>query len=390
MSCKDTRRGRPLAVAAAITAGLLCGFSAAKADSPIPKNGVDMHWKNGKAHHGPRADGHAPIGVMGDHRHHKGDVMLSFRYMRMWMEGNLIGDKEVSPETIVTTVPNRFFGTPGQPPTLRVVPTEMSMDMFMFGGMYGLTDRITLMGMVPYIQKEMDHITFRGPAGTVRRGVFTTKSEGIGDISGGAIIGLFDQKTPTTERHLNLLLGMSAPTGSIEKQDIVLAPTGATPNLRLPYAMQIGSGTWDFKPGIVYTDRRGNFSWGSQYKATLRLGTNDEGYALGDIHEATSWMQYQWRQGVSTSLRVAGRTQDSIEGIDPLIVAPVQTADPDNYGGERVDVLIGMNLVGQQGDLCGHRAAIEFGVPVYQNLNGPQMETDWTLTVGWQKAIGDC
>lgn len=386
MFCKS----KTIGAAALIGLAFSLGTPAALADTPLPRNNVEMHWKDGELHHGPRADGHAPIGVMGDHRHAKGEVMLSFRYMRMWMEGNLIGDNSVDPATIATTIPNRFFGTPGQPPTLRVVPTEMSMDMYMFGAMYGLSDRITLMGMVPYIDKEMDHITFAGPVGTTQLGVFTTKSRGFGDISGTALIGLFDQKTPTTERHLNLLLGMSAPTGSIEKQDFVLAPTGARPNVRLPYAMQLGSGTWDFKPGITYTSRNGNFSWGSQYKATIRLGDNDEGYSLGDVHEVTSWMQYQWLQGLSTSLRVAGRTQDSIDGIDPLIVAPVQTADPNNYGGERVDILFGVNLVGQKGDLCGHRAAIEFGVPIYQDLNGPQMETDWTLTVGWQKAIGDC
>ena len=91
-----------------------------------------------------RADGHAPIGVMADHGHKPGDIMLSARFMRMEMEGNRIGEKSVSPATIATTVPNRFFGQPGQPPTLRVVPTEMSMDMYMLGAMYGLSDKITL------------------------------------------------------------------------------------------------------------------------------------------------------------------------------------------------------------------------------------------------------
>jgi hypothetical protein len=52
--------------------------------------------------------------------------------------------------------------------------------------------------------------------------------------------------------------------------------------------------------------------------------------------------------------------------------------------------LFGVNLIGQRGAICGHRLAAEFGVPVYQNLNGPQMETDWTLTVGWQKTLGNC
>jgi len=31
--------------------------------------------------------------------------------------------------------------------------------------------------------------------------------------------------------------------------------------------------------------------------------------------------------------------------------------------------------------------AIEAGVPLHRDLNGPQMETDWTVTAGWQKAF---
>ena len=32
-----------------------------------------------------RPDGHAPISVMGDHVHHKGEFMFSYRYMIMGM-----------------------------------------------------------------------------------------------------------------------------------------------------------------------------------------------------------------------------------------------------------------------------------------------------------------
>ncbi|WP_198912296.1 hypothetical protein [Parvularcula mediterranea] len=95
------------------------------------------------AHDGPHAADHAPIGVMADHRHKAGEVMVSYRFMRMEMEGNREGNDPLSPEEIATTVPNRFFGQPMQPPTLRVVPLEMTMDMHMVGAMLGLTDRIT-------------------------------------------------------------------------------------------------------------------------------------------------------------------------------------------------------------------------------------------------------
>ena len=89
--------------------------------------------------------------------------------------------------------------------------------------------------------------------------------------------------------------------------------------------------------------------------------------------------------GISNSIRLAAQTQNDISGIDPEIVGPVQTANPDFYGGDRADLLFGANMIGQRGVICGHRLAAEFGVPVYQRLNGPQLETDWTVTIGWQK-----
>jgi hypothetical protein len=45
-----------------------------------------------------------------------------------------------------------------------VVPIEMDVQMHMLMGMYAPTDWLTLMAMGSYIEKEMDHITFAGPA----------------------------------------------------------------------------------------------------------------------------------------------------------------------------------------------------------------------------------
>ena len=39
---------------------------------------------------------------------------------------------------------------------------------------------------------------------------------------------------------------------------------------------------------------------------------------------------------------------------------------------------------GAQGVLEGQRLFAEFGVPIYQNLDGPQLETDWVLNIGVQ------
>lgn len=90
-----------------------------------------------------RPDSHAPIGVMGDHTHQQGELMLSYRFMHMNMQGNRNDTSSQSPEDIVTSEPNRFSNPPMQPPNLRVVPTEMTMDMHMLGAMYAPNDRIT-------------------------------------------------------------------------------------------------------------------------------------------------------------------------------------------------------------------------------------------------------
>ncbi len=333
------------------------------------------------------AKDHAPIGVMGDHMHKAGEVMFSYRFMRMEMEGSRIGADKVTPEEIATTVPNRFFGAPMQPPTLRVVPLEMTMDMHMLGAMYGVTDWLTVMAMGMLVDTGMDHITFQGPAGTTVLGDFRTETFGFGDTKITALAHLFDFEQGGAEHALHLNAGVSIPTGSTTETDQILTPTGATPSPRLPYPMQLGSGTWDFGPGFTYNGRTERFSWGAQYLATIRAGDNNQGYALGDVHQATGWMQYGPAPWIAFSGRIAWRTQDAIDGIDPMIVAPVQTANPDFHGGDRVDVGVGVNLAGQRGAVRGHRLAVEFLIPVHQDLNGPQLETDWTLTIGWQKAL---
>ena len=331
---------------------------------------------------GARADGHAPIGVMGDHLHKKDEWMLSYRFMYMDMEGNRQGGDNISLSEIATTVANPFFGLPSQPPTLRVVPLSMSMQMHMFGVMYAPSDWITLMGMMNYTEKEMDHVTFAGGMGGNVRGKFTTRSSGFGDSSLVALLRLMS--IGVHKAHAQV--GLSFPTGSTDETDRILTPSGATPVPRLPYAMQLGSGTTDLLPGVSYVGRIHPYGWGAQYRGTIRL-EKDNGYQWGDRHRVTGWLSYGPRPWISASLRAEFDTMGKIDGRDPRIVAPVQTADPNNYGGDRVDMKFGINLLGQTGWLHGHRVAIEASVPVLQDLNGPQMETDYAITVGWQYAI---
>ena len=371
----------------ALLAAALSTTAYAYADDEREGGHTDAH----AAHHdaGARND-HAhthdlPIGVMMGHRHKKGEVMLSYRYMNMEMDGSRVGTNSISPEDTATSIANPFFGQAGQPPTLRVVPTRMKMEMHMAGAMYGLTDRVTLMAMGSYADKEMDHTTFAGGMGTDVLGNFTTRSSGFGDTTLGAIIGLDDGRK--NHRQINLGLAVSLPTGSISETDQILTPTGVTPSPRLPYPMQLGSGSFDFKPSLVGFDQFGKWSIGGQAMANIRLERNSADYSLGDIYEATSWLAYHAATSVSVSGRIKARTQGTIRGQDALIAAPVQTADPNNQGGDVVEILGGINYVSPSGLFKGHRLAAEFGIPLYRNLNGPQLETDFMFTLGWQKAF---
>lgn len=355
--------------------------------APLPDNqaaGIRVSGETGHGHHHGvvRADGHAPIGIMGDHMHHEGGWMVSYRYMAMLMRGNLDGDSQISAETIATTVPNRFFGQPGQPATLRVVPTDMEMQMHMFSVMHAPTDWLTLMAMGNYVQKSMGHITFAGGAGATRLAKFDVNTDGLSDTTVGGLVKLFADGTHNV--HLNL--GVSMPTGSIEEEAAIVAPNNARPVLRVPYAMQLGTGTFDLMPGVTYTGRSGDLGWGSQLAARIHPYRNSQGYAYGDRFRVDVWGSWQWAPWGSASLRLGAQSEGQIEGIDARIAVPNQTADPDNYGGERFDVAFGFNLAGQRGDLRGLRLAFEATVPVYQNLNGPQMDTDIILTLGLQYA----
>lgn len=322
-----------------------------------------------------RADGHAPIGVMGDHIHKKGEWMFSYRAMNMTMDGNRDGSTGLSAQGIVTSVPNRFFGAPMQPPTLRIVPEKMDMEMHMLGMMYAPSDSVTLMLMGQYIRKDMLHTTFVGGMGTNQLGQFTTKTSGVGDTSVSALIRWRDD--------LHVTAGLSLPTGNIEETGQILTPMNARPTVRLPYPMQLGSGSFDPIVGLTWQRQHGAFGFGAQWRSVLRVHDNDEEYRLGDEHRFSVWGSVSNGDALSLSLRLEQFNRGNIRERDTRIMGPVQTADPDRQASSTLSARIGLNYL-----LPGHkhRVAVEWGVPLQQHVDGPQLEVDSTVTIGWQYA----
>jgi hypothetical protein len=328
--------------------------------STLTANAADEHAGHHSSEH--NHIGNEPIGVMGAHAHSQGDWMFSYRFMRMDMDGNRDDSDRISTNRVLKDY--------------MIAPQSMTMDMHMLGAMYGVNDDVTVMLMVPYLDVEMDHVTRMGAK-------FTTRTNGIGDVKLSSLIRVQEWNGG----QLSLNAGISIPTGSIDEKDDT--PAGA--NQHLPYPMQLGSGTYDLLPGLTYLGNNDSLSWGAQAVGTIRLSDNDNDYSLGDRFNLTTWIVKDWTSQFSSSLRVNGEWWSNVDGSDrklsPMAPNMVPTADPDKRAGRRFDLLVGASFSPASGWFAGQRIAAEFGAPVYQNLDGPQLETDWTVTVGWQLAL---
>ena len=340
-----------------------------------PVDTATTHHHVAHHHHVTHHASHsAPIGVMGDHMLVAGEWMFSLRQMRMEMSGNKIGSDNASDAEILN-IPNT---NAMMPPNLRVVPQHMEMDMTMLGVMYAPNTDLTLMAMAEYVQKTMRLTTYNMMG--MRLGDFETKSEGLGDLTITALIR--GQKTTTSQIHY--ALGLSLPTGDINEEDTLLTPMNTRIVARLPYAMQTGSGSYDLKPALTFNKHNENYNFGGQISAVIRLNDNDADYRQGNMFSVQSWVSKSLSPSVSTSLRLRGTSEEKIEGRDALINKPVQSANPNFYGGERLSLGIGLNLSPQSGLLAEKGLNFEIIGPIYENLNGPQMSQDWSLTVGFK------
>jgi hypothetical protein len=94
-----------------------------------------------------------------------------------------------------------------------------------------------------------------------------------------------------------------------------------------------------------------------------------------------------WRADdrLSLSLRGAYNEWHDYDGADPDLdptIAP--TMRTDLRGGKRFDVPLGANYWFDSGALRGLRLLVEYDIPVWHDLSGPQLKSAGTLTVGAQ------
>jgi len=314
---------------------------------------------------------------------------LKYQYIRNQFKGYRSSTHGVAMSSLFPT------GLPPAPGKFPVLPRRIVQQAHTFTASYDVLEDTVLSLMLPYIRQRTDHLSIVPgfPA-------FRIASDGIGDVAVSATHRFWQ----SPGRQFHWILGVSAPTGSInQKGDTPRSPPGGRD--QLPYTMQLGSGTWDVTLGGGYSgqfgDTRdslrslGTLDWGLDVNGKLRAGHNDRDYRLGHVLTTSVWIKaapVDWlrpKLALATHVwgRIHGEDQELKIGVGANAFFPSPVTDPHLYGGERVNLVVGVELgrrdANDDGILAGLLQAqsyLEFGVPVYQRLNGPQVEQDWQFS----------
>ncbi len=304
------------------------------------------------------------------HIHRKGEFMIRYMYMFMSMDSIYSGSKTVSEDKAL----DQFM----------VTPLSMDSTKHMVMPMYGITNRLSVMMMMPYYQKSMNHKT--------RMGVeFETKSKGLGDIevifdyaASGINVSNDDKNVSLDPIRLIVSGGWSHPTGSIDKR----GDTPAGSDLLLPYPMQLGSGTFDLLIGatLLYDLEKWNLS--AEFLGSLPLGRNKEGYSVGNHIELVLDGDYQLNDSSSLSGMLKFSKFGDYDGVDnrldPNSMPTVATKRPDLRSGERLDIGLRYNYLFSlsKSNIEEIRLYGEFTKPIYQFLDSYNLGMSWMIHLG--------
>jgi hypothetical protein len=322
-------------------------------------------------HHGAAA----PAGVMFGHMLDKaGDIMVGYRYMYANQTGDLLRGSRPASDRILL---GQSCGT--EPCDTR--PTEMSMHMHMLDLMYAPTDWLNFMLMPQLVDMKMKLQPLNGVTGENEH-AGTHESHGLGDTLMATLVKVFD----TPVHHVHVGLGISAPTGDV---DVTLDGRDEKDSLLQDYGMQLGSGTWDFRPSLTYVGHADDWHWGAQVSGSKRLeNRNESGYVLGDLIQATAWGSYRFTPWLAASVRGIYTEQGKIRGEFNRPSTSGATVDsPANYGGKFWDVGFGLNLTVPTGAFAGHGFNVEWLQPVADKFNGYQLEREGSLFATWNYAF---
>lgn len=277
--------------------------------------------------------------------------MIGYKYSLAYSDRHMDGNRVVPLSEILED-----YNMAGQ---------DMAMHMHMLEVMYATSDRLTLMLMGDLMFHNMNHAHAPGFGED-----HSHNTSGLGDLRLSGLYKIYDKKN----QRMHTELGFTIPTGNI--------------NFFEGYNMMLGSGTVDLISGLTWLAQRERTSFGAQVSGQFSFYENKNNYRLGERVNATAWTAYVMSEWFSPLIRLDFNHRGNISGQDPNLDPSVDPArDPNLQGGQRLDAGLGLNFYVRQGSLRGTRFAFEGLLPLYQNLDGPQMATGFTGVFGVQYAF---
>jgi len=221
---------------------------------------------------------------------------------------------------------------------------------------YGFTEKTSMSLTIPFLNKELDATT---------DGIRTSRGDaGLGDLLLLGKYRLYTRDYPTATSRFSVVAGTDLPTGQSGDADA---------RGKLPRDLQLGSGSTDPVVGTAYTWQSLDDEWDASLTYTFNTTANK--FAFGDV--LTYTVAYQRRvwpftlpeRGLYAQWNVVLETNGQWEQ-----QAKNHGSRVDNSGGHLLFLSPGVQVATKH-------FVIESSIqlPVLQNLNGNQVEPDFTL-----------
>lgn len=300
-----------------------------------------------------------PVGVRFGESLEDRRLRLGYSWERLWWHGTSSDTDSFSPGRA-----RAVFGYASSPRSLEVTVHRFELA-------YSPHPRVTLVAELPFLQKELDRIdpTSSGacPAPAVHCQVQT---EGVGDLGFAVIVPFIRKGFESSQVHF----GLDVPTGAYRR---------GGDDMRLPYDSQIGNGTVDLEWGWTYKGELERIAWGGQAVGRHPVGRNGLNYREGSRFTGRLWVVGEPLRGWGISLRGEWEKQNEIEGFDRSLDKSLDLSnDPEKRDGITLSVAPGMSF--EIPALNGQRIGVEAVFPVWQDLDGPQLERTWSVKTAWQ------
>ncbi len=229
-------------------------------------------------------------------------------------------------------------------------------------GAYGVTPDVTVFGVIPILDKNLDATIPEGP----RQGERIERGPtGLGDVRLFARYTVWSRNRAGQTQRLAPLVGLETPTGADDRTDELG---------RLPPPLQLGSGSWDPFFGAVFTWQ--TLQWQVDVSPVYEVNTEANDFEFGDEARLDVASKYRlWTN--ERSGRVPGFLYGNLE--TNLIwqaknVRGEQTVE--ESGGTTWFVAPGLQYITRTFVVEG---AVQ--LPVVQDGNGTALEDDFITTL---------